>query len=138
MLRFGRKLGARRAAKSIQSRRKSDTSLPLSSLTAISALDGRYGSKTEALRSYFSEYGLIKHRVVVEVKWLQLLADTAGIPEVPAMEEGSPLRASLDAIVNDFGEADALRVKEIESTTNHDVKAVEYYLKEKVEGFGGQ
>ena len=112
--------------------------LPLTSLTAISALDGRYASKTEALRPYFSEYGLIKHRVQVEVRWLQLLADTAAIAEVPAMAGDSALRGALDAVVADFGEADAKRVKEIESTTNHDVKAVEYFLKEKVEGFGAQ
>jgi adenylosuccinate lyase len=85
-----------------------------------------------------TRYGLIKHRVQVEVRWLQLLADTAAIPEVPSMEAGSPLRAALDAMVDDFGEAEALRVKEIESTTNHDVKAVEYFLKEKVEGFGAR
>ncbi|VAW81834.1 Adenylosuccinate lyase @ SAICAR lyase [hydrothermal vent metagenome] len=109
-----------------------DMSMELTSLTAVSPIDGRYGSKTEALRPIFSEYGLIRHRVLVEVRWLQALAAHAGIPEVPALgEHASNL---LDAIAANFSEEDAQRVKNIESTTNHDVKAVEYFLKEKISG----
>ncbi|TAA48393.1 adenylosuccinate lyase [Corallincola spongiicola] len=105
--------------------------MQLSSLTAISPVDGRYGNKVDALRSIFSEFGLVKYRVTVEVRWLQKLAATAEIAEVPAFS--AQANALLDAIVTDFCEADALRVKEIERTTNHDVKAVEYFLKEKTE-----
>jgi len=101
-----------------------------SSLTALSPLDGRYASKTGGLRPIFSEYGLIKARVSVEVRWLQMLAANADIVEVPAFS--SEANALLDAIITDFCEADAMRVKEIEGSTNHDVKAVEYLLKEKV------
>jgi adenylosuccinate lyase len=104
--------------------------MELSSLTAVSPVDGRYGSKTLELRSIFSEFGLIKFRVQVEVRWLQKIADIEGIPEVPAFSaEANEL---LDQIVEDFSEADAQRIKDIERTTNHDVKAVEYFLKEKV------
>ncbi len=102
----------------------------LSALTALSPVDGRYGSKTKELRAYFSEYGLIKQRVVVEVRWLQALANHNDISEVPAFS--SEANALLNSIVEDFSEADAQRVKDIEATTNHDVKAVEYFLKEKV------
>ncbi|WP_448549376.1 adenylosuccinate lyase [Thalassotalea fusca] len=104
--------------------------MELSALSAISPVDGRYGSKTEALRPIFSEFGLIKYRVTVEVRWLQKLAATAEIAEVPAFSNEA--NAVLDAIVANFSEEDALRVKTIEATTNHDVKAVEYFLKEKV------
>ncbi|MDN3651434.1 adenylosuccinate lyase [Thalassotalea ponticola] len=104
--------------------------MELSSISAISPVDGRYGSKVKALRPIFSEFGLIKYRVTVEVRWLQKLAATAEIAEVPAFSDEA--NAVLDAIVNDFSEQDAARVKEIEATTNHDVKAVEYLLKEKV------
>ncbi len=100
------------------------------SLTAISPIDGRYASKVEALRPIFSEYGLIRFRVQVEVRWLQALAAHTQITEVPAFS--SAANQLLDAIVTDFSEADAQRVKDIESTTNHDVKAVEYFLKEKI------
>jgi len=100
------------------------------SLTAISPIDGRYASKVEALRPIFSEYGLIRFRVQVEVRWLQALAAHTQITEVPAFS--SAAKQLLDAIVTDFSEADAQRVKDIESTTNHDVKAVEYFLKEKI------
>ncbi len=102
----------------------------LSALTALSPVDGRYGSKTKELREYFSEYGLIKQRVVVEVRWLQALAKHKDISEVPAFS--SAANTLLNNIVDDFSEADAQRVKDIEATTNHDVKAVEYFLKEKV------
>jgi len=106
--------------------------MDLSQLTAISPVDGRYGSKTAALRPIFSEFGLIRHRVLVEVRWLQHLACQKEITEVP--EFSSPTQKLLNDIVDNFSEADALRVKEIESTTNHDVKAVEYLLKEKIAG----
>ena len=102
----------------------------LSSLTALSPVDGRYGSKTQALRPYFSEYGLIHHRVLVEVRWLQALAAHPQITEVPAFSDTA--NQSLESLISDFSESDAARVKEIERTTNHDVKAVEYFLKEKI------
>ena len=105
--------------------------MDLSSLTAISPIDGRYGAKCVDLRPIFSEYGLIRHRVLVEVRWLQMLAENPGIPEVPAF--GEHANNVLNAIVDKFSEEDAQRVKNIESTTNHDVKAVEYFLKEKIE-----
>ncbi|MBU2918008.1 adenylosuccinate lyase [Psychrosphaera sp. F3M07] len=104
--------------------------MQLSALTAISPVDGRYGSKAEELRPIFSEFGLVKYRVVVEVRWLQKLAATSAIKEVPNFSDEA--NALLNAIVDNFCEADAQRVKDIEATTNHDVKAVEYFLKEKV------
>ena len=104
--------------------------MELSALSAISPVDGRYGSKVKSLRPIFSEFGLIKYRVTVEVRWLQKLAATADIAEVPAFSE--PANAVLDAIVANFSEEDAMRIKTIEATTNHDVKAVEYFLKEKI------
>lgn len=104
--------------------------MQLSSLSAISPVDGRYGSKTASLRPIFSEFGLIKNRVIVEIRWLQKLAENTKVEEVPTLSADAT--ALLDAIINDFSEEDALRVKEIESTTNHDVKAVEYFLKEKI------
>ncbi len=104
----------------------------LSSLTAISPIDGRYGSKCIDLRPIFSEFGLIRHRVLVEVRWLQMLAAHPDIPEVPAFSEHAT--HLLDDIVDKFHEEDAQQVKNIERTTNHDVKAVEYFLKEKIAG----
>ncbi|KOO57846.1 adenylosuccinate lyase [Rheinheimera sp. KL1] len=104
--------------------------MELSALTAISPVDGRYGSKASELREFFSEYGLIKFRVTVEVRWLQKLAATAAITEVPTLSDSA--NALLNSIVDNFSLADAQRVKDIERTTNHDVKAVEYLLKEKV------
>ncbi|MBO1256242.1 adenylosuccinate lyase [Alteromonas sp. 5E99-2] len=104
--------------------------MDLSSLTAISPIDGRYGSKTQELRSIFSEFGLLKYRVEVEVRWLQQLAKIDAIAEVPAFSEAA--NQQLDSIVANFNEDDASRIKTIESTTNHDVKAVEYFIKEKV------
>jgi adenylosuccinate lyase len=106
--------------------------MELSQLTAISPVDGRYGSKTETLRPIFSEYGLIRHRVVVEVRWLQALARHADIREVPLLSMHA--ERVLNEIVDKFSEQDAQRVKNIERTTNHDVKAVEYFLKEKIAG----
>lgn len=104
--------------------------MELSTLTAISPIDGRYGSKASELRSIFSEFGLIKYRVTVEVRWLQQLALHPEIEEVPTLSaDASQL---LDQIVAEFSPQDAARVKDIERTTNHDVKAVEYFLKEKV------
>ena len=104
--------------------------MELSTLTAISPVDGRYGGKTAALRAIFSEYGLIRYRVLVEVRWLQALAADQEIAEVPALSEQA--QEILNSIADDFSEFDAQRVKEIERTTNHDVKAVEYFLKEKI------
>jgi adenylosuccinate lyase len=104
--------------------------MQLSTLTAVSPVDGRYGSKTEPLRTIFSEYGLIRYRVIVEIRWLQALAANPQIMEVPAFSEQANER--LESIIRDFGMDDAARVKEIERTTNHDVKAVEYFLKEKI------
>ncbi|WP_077337941.1 adenylosuccinate lyase [Pseudocolwellia agarivorans] len=104
--------------------------MELSALSAISPVDGRYGSKTKALRPIFSEFGLIKYRVTVEVRWLQKLAETSEIAEVPAFS--SEANAVLNAIVENFSEEDALSIKKIEATTNHDVKAVEYFLKDKI------
>lgn len=106
--------------------------MELDALTAISPIDGRYGNKLMPLRSIFSEYGLIARRVHVEVRWLQCLAANEAIPEVP------PLSATasqfLDNLLNSFGPDEAALIKEIEATTNHDVKAVEYFLKEAVAG----
>ena len=104
--------------------------LSLSSLTAVSPIDGRYGSKTDALRSVFSEYGLIRYRVLVEVRWLQQLANHPQVVEVaPFSAEANNI---LNQLVDNFTLEQAMRVKEIESTTNHDVKAVEYLLKETI------
>ncbi len=104
----------------------------MNALTALSPLDGRYASKCDALRPFLSEFGLIHARVTVEVRWLQALANRPEITEVPAFS--AETNAALDAIVADFSESDANRIKDIERTTNHDVKAVEYFLKEKIEG----
>jgi len=104
--------------------------MQLDSLTAISPIDGRYAAKTASLRPVFSEYGLIYHRLVVEVRWLQTLSRTADISEVPQFSAAA--NTLLDSIVQNFDPTQAERIKEIEKTTNHDVKAVEYYLKEQV------
>ncbi|MCP4041240.1 MAG: adenylosuccinate lyase, partial [Gammaproteobacteria bacterium] len=106
--------------------------MDLSQLTAISPIDGRYGGKTADLRPIFSEYGLIRHRLLVEIRWLQMLASHPDIAEVPTLS--SHANNILDGFVNRFSEEDAQRVKNIERTTNHDVKAVEYFLKEKIAG----
>lgn len=102
----------------------------MNALTALSPLDGRYASKCDALRPFLSEFGLIHARVTVEVRWLQALANHAEIIEIAPFS--AQTNAALDAIVADFSEDDANRIKEIERTTNHDVKAVEYFLKEKI------
>jgi adenylosuccinate lyase len=106
--------------------------MELSNLTAVSPVDGRYGSKTEDLRPIFSELGLIRHRVHVEVRWLQALAAHPDIPEVPRLS-GHAVNI-LNGIADKFSEADAHRIKNIERTTNHDVKAVEYFIKERIAG----
>jgi adenylosuccinate lyase len=106
--------------------------MELSQLTALSPVDGRYGAKTESLRPIFSEFGLIRHRVLVEIRWLQALARRAEIPEVPALSGHA--EHVLNDIIDKFTEPDAQRIKNIERTTNHDVKAVEYFLKEKIAG----
>lgn len=104
--------------------------MQVSALTALSTVDGRYAGKVDSLRPYLSEYGLIYHRVLVEIRWLQALADEPQIKEVPAFSKSTTQR--LDKIIENFSETDAERIKEIERTTNHDVKAVEYFLKETV------
>ncbi len=104
------------------------TSVP-AALTALSPLDGRYAGKVEALTAHFSEYGLIRHRVRVELAWLVALADEPGIGELAPFSAAT--RSAIEAIVAGFAPADAARVKEIERATNHDVKAVEYWLKER-------
>jgi len=104
----------------------------LSALTAVSPIDGRYGSKTSDYRNIFSEFGLIRFRVEVEIRWLQCLAAHSAIDEVPALSEKAS--TALDKIVSDFSEADAQKIKLIEATTNHDVKAVEYFIKDQLEG----
>ncbi|MBU2712254.1 adenylosuccinate lyase [Zooshikella harenae] len=105
--------------------------MQLSSLTALSPVDGRYSNKTTDLRPFFSEYGLLRYRVEVEIRWLQQLAATPEITEVPPLS--SAANAFLEQILEEFDEQEAARIKTIEQTTNHDVKAVEYYLKEQLE-----
>ncbi len=102
--------------------------MELSSLTAVSPIDGRYGSKTAEFRDIFSEFGLIRFRVEVEVRWLQQLAAHEQVTEVTPFSDAA--QKHLNSIVENFCEADAMRIKEIERTTNHDVKAVEYFIKE--------
>jgi adenylosuccinate lyase len=102
--------------------------MDLSALSAVSPIDGRYGSKTASLRKIFSEYGLIKARVEVEIQWLLSLAKNPEITEVGPFSQNSITH--LTSISDNFNEKDALRIKEIEATTNHDVKAVEYFIKE--------
>jgi adenylosuccinate lyase len=104
--------------------------LSLSPLTAVSPIDGRYGGKTDMLRTVFSEYGLIRYRVLVEVRWLQQLSAHPEISEVPAFSEKA--NSVLNGLVDGFTTDHAERVKEIERTTNHDVKAVEYLIKETI------
>ncbi|WFF43632.1 adenylosuccinate lyase [Salinicola endophyticus] len=104
--------------------------MELSPLTALSPVDGRYADKTAALRQHFSEFGLIRARVTVEVRWLECLAAHPGIDEVPALS--AEAQAFLDQLVKNFSVSDAERIKTIERTTNHDVKAVEYFIKEAI------
>jgi adenylosuccinate lyase len=104
--------------------------MTLSALTALSPLDGRYQSKVESLRGYFSEYGLIRYRLLIEIEWLKALSAEAGIKELPPFTIGTI--AQLDQLAAQFSEADAEQIKAIESRTNHDVKAIEYWLREKL------
>ena len=106
--------------------------MALTPLTALTPLDGRYSSKIEPLRRYFSELGLIRYRIQVEVEWLKALAAEAAIKEVPKFSPAT-LKA-LDKVVSAFSEADGAAVKTIESRTNHDVKAIEYFLKDRLAG----
>ena len=106
--------------------------MDLSPLSAVSPIDGRYGDKTAALRPIFSEFGLIRCRVEVEVRWLQQLSRLPQVAEVPAFSVAT--ERQLDAMVENFSEADAQAIKDIEKTTNHDVKAVEYFLKQAFAG----
>ncbi|MDR3492884.1 MAG: adenylosuccinate lyase [Gammaproteobacteria bacterium] len=106
--------------------------MSISSLTALSPLDGRYADKVRCLRPIFSEYGLIKSRVTVEIRWLQMLAEHANLPELPAFSHHA--NEVLNNIIENFSEEDAVRVKHIESGINHDVKAVEYFIKEHISG----
>ncbi|HRD50036.1 MAG TPA: adenylosuccinate lyase [Candidatus Contendobacter sp.] len=106
--------------------------MELTALSAISPIDGRYADKTADLRPIFSEYGLIRHRVEVEIRWLQALARHPGVTEAPSLSDRA--HGVLDGLAKNFGLADAQRIKDIERITNHDVKAVEYWLKEKIAG----
>jgi len=106
------------------------TDLSLSELTAISAVDGRYRNKAAPLAPFFSEYALIKYRTEVEIRWLQQLARDPQLAETGELSDSAS--GFLDELVSNFNLDDAQRVKEIESTTNHDVKAVEYFIKEKL------
>ncbi len=103
--------------------------MQLNSLTAISPIDGRYAKKTLALRQHLSEYALIRTRIIVEIRWLQRLAETAEISEIAPLSDSA--NAWLQTLIDEFEVTDAERVKAIEQTTNHDVKAIEYYLKER-------
>ena len=104
----------------------------LSTLTALSPLDGRYHNKVADLRAYFSEFALIRYRVKVEIEWLKALSREPAIAEVPTFS--AETFAQLDALANDFSEVDAQAVKDIEKVTNHDVKAVEYWMKDRLAG----
>ncbi|MFQ6005518.1 MAG: lyase family protein, partial [Woeseia sp.] len=101
-------------------------------LTALSPVDGRYADKVDALRDIFSEYGLIRFRVLVEVRWLQWLADAPDIGELAPLS--SVMKNLLNRIADDFSADDAECIKKIEAKTNHDVKAVEYFVREKIGG----
>ena len=103
-----------------------------STLTALSPLDGRYAGKISALRGQFSEFGLIRHRVRIELAWLCALAAESAIAEVPPFSDTT--RATIAEIGERFSQDDAARVKAIERETQHDVKAVEYWLKERLAG----
>ncbi|MDP2706017.1 MAG: lyase family protein, partial [Burkholderiales bacterium] len=105
--------------------------MALTTLTALSPLDGRYAGKVEPLRRHFSELGLIGYRVRIEVEWLKALAAERAIKEVPAFSAATIRQ--LDAIVGQFSEADGATVKAIEARTNHDVKAIEYFLRDRLD-----
>ena len=105
--------------------------MSLTPLTALSPIDGRYANKVDSLRHIFSEFGLIRYRVAVEINWLKALAQETTIAEVPALSADAIVL--LNAIIENFSESDALQIKAIEVETNHDVKAVEYYLRQRFE-----
>ncbi len=107
----------------------------MNTLTALSPLDGRYHGKVDALRDYFSEFGLIKYRVLIEIEWLKALAAQEGIPEIGPFPDATI--AGLDSLAQNFSEKDAEAIKLIERTTNHDVKAVEYWLRERLASNSG-
>ena len=109
--------------------------MPLSALTAVSAVDGRYQFKTRDLSPYFSEYGLIKNRLLVEISWLIQLSECADIKELPAFNNQQ--KQQLLALHENFTPEQAQQVKDIEATTNHDVKAVEYYIKNHMQKMDG-
>ena len=104
-------------------------------MQSLSPLDGRYAHTVDALRPFFSEDALIKARIIVEVRYLSALADEKGIPELRPF--GSREKKALQKLVDDFGPAEAEKVRQIEKTTNHDVKAVEYYLRTQLKKIGG-
>ncbi len=104
--------------------------MKLQSITAISPIDGRYNDKVAELRPIFSEYGLIYYRLAVEIKWLQMLSSNKDITEIQSFDNKT--NSFLTKLLDDFNEVEAQRIKEIEESTNHDVKAIEYYLKEKL------
>jgi len=110
--------------------------MELSPLTAVTPVDGRYADKTSDLRPFFSEYGLIYHRVLIEVRWFQYLANSTAVAELAPLS--TEAMAALNSIVNEFSIADAETIKAFESATNHDVKAVEYFIKEKFTNSGQQ
>jgi adenylosuccinate lyase len=114
------------------SRRENAMPDPSTALTALSPLDGRYAAKVAPLAEHFSEFGLIRARVRIEIAWLIALSEEPGIAEVAPF--GAKARAALDAASASFSTADAERIKAIERTTNHDVKAVEYWLRERLKG----
>ena len=109
--------------------------MELDSLTAVSPLDGRYATRTAPLREIVSEYGLLRLRVIAELAWFRTLAEEPGLPELPALEPAAA--AQLDAIGEQFDVHAARRIKDIEAKTNHDVKAVEYFLKERIADIPG-
>ena len=102
--------------------------MPLSPLTALSPLDGRYRDKVSRLADYFSEFGLIRYRILVEIEWLKALCAEKALHDIPALSPAT--MQQLDALVHDFSVSDAEAVKQIEARTNHDVKAIEYWLRE--------
>jgi adenylosuccinate lyase len=104
--------------------------MTLTTLTAISPLDGRYHSKVDSLRTYYSEFGLIHYRVLIEIEWLKALSLEVGIPEIEPFSTAT--LAYFDQLIANFNEDDAEQIKIIEKSTNHDVKAIEYWLREKL------
>ncbi len=104
--------------------------MSLTSLNAVSPIDGRYHNKTKQLKDYFSEYALIRYRVIVELRWFQQLAANPGIKEVPGISEAA--NSFIESLIDNFNENDAQTIKDTEAVTNHDVKAVEYFIKDKL------